>query len=86
MSLVQSLILRITVLFVLYSNGLLALTFTKEETLWIKANPEVTLGSDYSWAPYDFVDKKGNYTGIAADFLALISKKSGLRFKVSTDI
>ena len=63
-----------------------AINFSHKEKEWIKENPTVTLGGDYSWPPYDFVDNHSNHTGISADFLALISKKSGLKFNVKTGI
>jgi len=60
--------------------------FTPEEQRWIADHPTVTLGSDYSWAPYDFRNKQGKHSGISADFLALISKKIGLHFEVKTGV
>ncbi|MEA1920237.1 MAG: transporter substrate-binding domain-containing protein [Campylobacterota bacterium] len=69
-----------------YASNLSSLTFTPEEKKWIQENPKVTLGADYSWPPYDFADKKGHHSGISADFLSLISQKSGLVFDVKTDV
>ncbi|PTB85057.1 hypothetical protein C9940_05550, partial [Pseudidiomarina aestuarii] len=40
------------------SCRLSALTFTEQEQAWIAANPEVTLGADFSWAPYDFLNEE----------------------------
>lgn len=70
----------------LISCRLSALTFTEQEKAWIAANPEITLGADYSWAPYDFRNEDGEHDGIAADILKLISKKSGLKITVKPDI
>lgn len=86
MNLLLSLKLRIVFLLFISFNVLSALEFTQKEKAWIVANPVVTFGSDYSWAPYDFVDKEGKHTGISSDFLALISQKSGLEFKVKTGV
>jgi len=58
--------------------------YTKEELKWIEKNPLVLVGGGPDWAPFDFVEN-GKYTGIANDFLSLISKKSGLKFKVIVD-
>jgi polar amino acid transport system substrate-binding protein/two-component system sensor histidine kinase EvgS len=68
--------------FSLFANGL---QFTAEEKAYIRNNPTIILGADYSWAPYDFVDAQGKHTGIAADFLKLIAQKSGLKIKVKAD-
>jgi len=78
--------LRVFCLFLFAFNFAYAIEFTKEEKAWITAHPIVSLGSDYSWAPYDFVDKEGKHTGIAADFLSLISQKSALRFDIKSGV
>lgn len=62
------------------------LSFTQEETQWIKENPTAKLGADFSWAPYDFRNAQGEHDGIAADILGLISARSGLQFEVETDV
>jgi len=58
--------------------------FTQEERTWIDENPTVIVGGEMDWAPFDFVTKYGVYDGISKDYLDLISKKSGLNFKVVT--
>jgi two-component system sensor histidine kinase EvgS len=62
------------------------LTLTQEKTQWIKENPNVKLGADFSWAPYDFENAQGKHDGIATDILGLISARSGLQFAVETDV
>jgi len=57
-------------------------TFTQEEQEWIKENPIVKVGGGGDWAPFDFVDRDGNYKGISNDYLTLISKLTGLKFEV----
>ncbi len=59
---------------------------SKAQKAWIAQHPVVTLGADYNWPPYDFVDEAGHHAGIAADLLKILSKKSGLQFKVETDV
>jgi len=81
--------LKIFILFfltlqILYSNDTIELT--SEEKIFIKQHPTIIFGADYNWPPYDFIDSKGHHTGIAADFLHLISQKSGLQFQVKPDI
>ena len=42
---------------------------------------------DPDFVPFEFIDADSEYRGISADFLALISKKTGLRFEpVKADI
>ncbi len=57
--------------------------FTPEEQKWIAKNTgEITLAPDPFWAPIEFFDNEGNYHGIAADYIKLIEKRSGLKFKI----
>lgn len=70
----------------LFSARLAALDLTDEERAWIAANPQITLGADFSWAPYDFLNENGEHDGIAADVLKLISEKSGLNITVKPDV
>ncbi|WP_188110033.1 transporter substrate-binding domain-containing protein [Sulfurimonas hydrogeniphila] len=79
---------RISFLFFVffYTSALFGVTFSSQEKEWIKEHPVVRLGADYSWPPYEFVDKQGRHTGIAADFLKLISQKSGLTFAVTSEV
>jgi len=57
---------------------------TQEERAWIEKNPKVVLGADNNWPPYDYEEEDGSHTGIAADYLRLLSQKSGLEFEVQT--
>ena len=59
---------------------------TKEEKEWIKNNPTVTLGADYKWEPFEFIDENGKHTGIVSDYLKLISKRSGLKFIIKSGV
>jgi|GEM_PF-3152722 len=58
-----------------------ALVLSDEELAWIKANPIVTVGVDLDFAPIEDMDKDGNYIGVTADFLSLVSEKTGLKFE-----
>lgn len=69
-----------------YLFGIENISFTQSEKKWIAQNPKVVLGADHNWPPYDFVLKNGTHTGISADYLALVSQKSGLKFEVKTDV
>ncbi|WAJ70819.1 transporter substrate-binding domain-containing protein [Catenovulum adriaticum] len=63
-----------------------AIEWTEAEKDFLKTSPVITLGSDFAWPPFDFVDKQGVHRGISSDILALISAKTGLQFKVESDI
>lgn len=59
--------------------------FTTEELQWIKDNPIVKVGADSDWPPFEYVDDKGNYQGIASEYLELLSEYTGLKFEVNAD-
>ncbi len=52
-----------------------------EEKKWLRKNPKVTVAVEPDWAPFDFVDKDGEFIGVANDYLNLITKKTGLKFE-----
>ena len=58
--------------------------FTPKEKEFIKNHGTIIVGGELDWAPFDFVNKDGEYQGITNDYLNSISKKSGLDFKVIT--
>ncbi len=55
---------------------------TSAEKTWIKRHPIIRVGGGPDWAPFDFVDDRGDYAGIAWDFLTLIGERTGLTFSV----
>lgn len=58
------------------------LSLTASEQQWIRDNRTVVIGVDPDWAPFEFIDADGNYSGMASDFVKLIAQKTGLIFKV----
>ena len=55
---------------------------TPEEQAWISKHKVLRIGADSAWPPYDFVDGSGKHRGVAADVLALLSKRLGLSFNL----
>ncbi|MHC2146897.1 EAL domain-containing protein [Pseudomonas sp. 210_17 TE3656] len=58
-----------------------ALTLTDEEQAWLSAHPQLRLGVDASWPPFEYRDQDGRYQGLAADYIALIQERLGVVFK-----
>lgn len=57
---------------------------TPDEQEWIQNHPVIRVGGGPDWAPIDFVtDQK--YTGIAKDYLDIITQKTGLQFTIIVD-
>jgi len=78
---------RFFLLFFLLTSSLFAEVsphFTPKEKEWIRTHI-VKVGVGPDWAPFDFVNNDGKYSGIANDYLTLISEKSGLQFKKIVD-
>lgn len=57
------------------------LDLTGPEREWIKAHPVVTFGFDPNWLPFSYVDEAGDFAGIDAQFLGLLSERTGLTFE-----
>lgn len=58
------------------------LQLTEEEEAWLNEHPVLSLGVDPEYAPYDFVDEKGNHIGLAADYMWLISERLGVELSM----
>jgi len=76
--------LFLSLLFASYLFGAQTPHFTPQEQKWIDTHI-VKVGVGPDWAPFDFVNNDGEYSGIANDYLTLISEKSGLRFTKIVD-
>ena len=70
-------------LFAFFVPVFAGLSLTKEELQWIKDNPIVKFTGDPNWLPYEAFDENGNYIGIVAEHLKIISEETGLIFKMS---
>ncbi|SEM77939.1 PAS domain S-box-containing protein/diguanylate cyclase (GGDEF) domain-containing protein [Pseudomonas sp. ok272] len=49
-----------------------ALTLTDEERGWLAAHPQLRLGVDASWPPFEFRDDQGRYQGLTADYINVV--------------
>lgn len=58
--------------------------FTNKELQWMKSNPVIKVGGEKDWAPFDFVDMNGIYTGLAKEYLDYISTVTNLKFEIVT--
>jgi len=59
------------------------ISFTQDERDFIKNHPEVIVGGEEDWPPFDFV-RDGKYVGVANDYLGLLEKNTGITFQVET--
>jgi PAS domain S-box-containing protein len=59
-----------------------AAPLTAEEKTWLKAHPVIRLAPDPDFPPVEYFVKDGEYSGITADYVALLEKKLGIRFEI----
>jgi len=78
------LLFLLLVSYIFGQEGLLNTDFSQKEKNFIKNNPIITVGAEFDWAPYDFLEN-GKNTGLSKDYLDLIEQRSGLKFNYITD-
>ncbi len=59
------------------------LALTADERLWLTNHPQIRLASDNAWLPFERINKKGVYEGIAADYMKLVEQRLGMKFIIS---
>lgn len=55
---------------------------SKDEEEWITQNQILRVGVDKNYAPYSFLNARGEYVGIIPDLLQYIANRSALRFDI----
>ncbi len=63
-----------------------SISWTEDELAFMEEHPVIRLGVDPGFVPFEFIDENGEYKGIAADYLSLISEKTGLQFEVVKEL
>ena len=58
---------------------------TPEETAWLKAHPDVTFGSTYSFEPFLIRGANGQDTGMLVDLLKELNSQLGTHFALEVD-
>jgi signal transduction histidine kinase/DNA-binding response OmpR family regulator len=58
------------------------ISWTEEEIAFMDQHPVIRLGTDPKFVPFEFFDEDGEYKGITAEFLSLISERTGIQFQV----
>lgn len=60
--------------------------FTEKEKQFINQNPVVHLCVDPGFVPYEFIDSDGEYKGIAADYIKILSERTGIQMVVEENL
>jgi ABC-type amino acid transport substrate-binding protein len=60
----------------------LAFPLSDNERKWLREHPIIKIAPDPEFHPIEYLDEKGIYRGISADYLALLEKILGIRFTI----
>ncbi|MDO3386369.1 transporter substrate-binding domain-containing protein [Gilvimarinus sp. SDUM040013] len=66
------------------AKALSTLELSVEEQSWLLQHPVIKVGADPDWAPFEFIDDNGQYSGIVADYVSLISDQLGIKFELAS--
>lgn len=55
---------------------------TTEERQWLDEHPVILAASDPDWPPVEYLDRDKKFTGMAADYIALVEQRLGIRIEV----
>lgn len=59
------------------------LNLNDNELAWLQQNPVIKLGVANNLTPYQWINKKGKFDGIAADYISLLEQRLGVTFEIS---
>jgi signal transduction histidine kinase/DNA-binding NarL/FixJ family response regulator len=58
------------------------LELTPAEEAWLRDHPVIRIGAETNYAPYEFRDSRGRFSGVVADYLDILKRRLNLRFEV----
>ncbi|MDD3610435.1 MAG: diguanylate cyclase [Halothiobacillaceae bacterium] len=58
-------------------------SLSEEERAFLAEHPVIRLAIDNNWEPFEFIDEKGQYRGIAAEYMDLVASRLGVSFDVA---
>jgi len=61
-------------------------TLTPEERAWLDDHPVIRVAQDPAWAPVEFVDERGQPSGMSEDYLRLVEERLGITFQRVTGL
>lgn len=62
------------------------ISLAPEEKAWLNDHPVIRVASDVNWAPVEFLNDDGGFSGITADYLDRMSKMLGVEFQYSGNV
>ncbi len=58
------------------------LELSQAEKSWLTSHPDIVLAPAANFYPFEFFDRNGSYRGVAADYISLIEKRTGIKFRI----
>jgi two-component system sensor histidine kinase/response regulator len=55
---------------------------TDEERQWLAEHPVILAGADPAWPPMEYLGKDGEFTGMVADYIALVEQRLGIHIEM----
>ncbi|MES9939234.1 MAG: transporter substrate-binding domain-containing protein [Candidatus Thiodiazotropha sp. 6PLUC1] len=55
---------------------------TDEERQWLAEHPVILAGADPAWPPMEYLDNDGEFTGMVADYIALVEQRLGIHIEI----
>jgi PAS domain S-box-containing protein len=62
------------------------LRLNEAEEAWLAEHPDIRLGIDPKYPPFDFIDEDGSHAGIASDYVRIINERLGTKMEVVPDL
>ena len=62
------------------------LKYTPEEKAWLTEHGRILLGVDPEFVPFEFIDVDGSYRGMCADYVNLISERTGIAMDIAPNL
>jgi two-component system, sensor histidine kinase and response regulator len=59
---------------------------SKAEKAWLAEHPEIRLGVDPSWPPFEQTTQDGEYAGIASDYVKLLNERLNIKMRADTGL
>lgn len=69
----------------IYKNIENNLPLSIQEQQWLSSHPSIRVGIDRDFAPYEWIDQNGQYSGLTADYMTLLEQRIGVRFDIIKD-
>ncbi len=56
-------------------------SLSEEQHAWLNQHPVIKMAADPDWRPFEFIDDRGRYSGISAEYINFISDQLGIQFE-----